>query len=495
MNASLAQERNPDELRLLEQAVRSVKWSVLASLIPRLVTPLSTILLAAILLPDDFGTVAVSTLVVNLARIGVELGLGPAVIQRRTKVNEAASVAFWLCISIAILAYGAIWFSSPSLARLYNMPRLTGIIRVSGVALICVGFSSIPIALLQRNLDFRRLFWITSFPQIVAAIISIGWAILGGGIWALVIGPLVGETLRTLSVWRHSIWRPGLVFDARLLGEISRFSFWVVLSGVQTWLFLQADNAVAGLFLSAHDLGIYSLGFNIGTLFPGLIVASLSVIAYPVFCSLHEAQIGPSLVKLQTLAASVLFPIVFGISAVSGPAALLIYGERWDGLGTVTSILVIMPGLSNLWSLNSDSYRALGRPDMWVKIAFLSLTGLFPILLITGPMGVIPFTLGRFAGSILLPVVNVAIGARLLGLSVQEQLTPLVSPFISALLMFVIVFAGSELLWPFVGVVGWLKLLCLMGFGSLIYCIFLSKLNRSLSLDLLHAFRRIMSSA
>ncbi len=138
----LSDQPNPSErFDLVQRAARSVKWTTLGSLLPRFVTPISTMILAALLTPADFGIVAVSALVIAMAQIIVGLGLGQAVVQRRTMVIEAASFAFWLSLSLAGFLYAALWIASPWIAQIYHIPQLDrcdqGIWHISGS--FCVG--------------------------------------------------------------------------------------------------------------------------------------------------------------------------------------------------------------------------------------------------------------------------------------------------------------------------------------------------------------------
>ena len=109
--------------------------------------------------------------------------------------------------------------------------------------------------------------------------------------------------------------------------------------------------------------------------------------------------------------AAVLFPVAWGISAVAPSAVELLYGQKWQGLGTVIAILVIMPGLNVIWALSENAYQAVGRPDIWPKLAGVSLLVLLPLLWIAAPYGLLALTLARFAGAWILPLGSVLFGA------------------------------------------------------------------------------------
>jgi len=455
-------------------------------------------ILAGLLTPSDFGIVAAATLVVTLAQVVVGLGMGAAVVQRQTEVEEAASIAFGLSVAMAALLYGALWWLSPVIANFYQIPALVAVIRVASLSLLLSALVSIPTALLQRRLDFQRLFWIGAVPQIVTASASVALALSGGGYWALVIGQLVGLAINVALVGRASAWRPKRIFDGALARSLLVFGLWIMASSFQSWLFLYGDNAIAGYFFGAQGLGVYALGFNIANLLPGMIAASLSTVAYPAFCALqHEGAraVGLNLLKVQATAAIALAPICFGLSAVAGPLVSLLYGDKWPGLGMVIQWLVIMPGLSNLWSLNADAYRAINHPEVWTKVAAISLLILVPLLIVAGTHGPGVFVAARFISAFTLPVFNIWATTRVLRISIGEQMRSLAAPFGLTIIMYAVVLIVSSALLPFEGPVGWAKLAAVVLAGVIVYAASLRLIRRDLYQQLIASVRRVLLPA
>ena len=480
---------------LVNQAARSVKWSFLYNTVPRLVTPFSTMILAALLKPADFGLVAVSTFVIALARIVVDLGLGKTVIQRQTYIDEAASISLWVSLLVSAGLYLILWIAAPWIAVAYNSEQVTGVIRVAALALPLTASATIPKALLRRKLEFRSLFWVNSSFLIVQAVASVVLAAAGIGYWALILGPLVGMAISAGLAWEMVRWRPMITINWPVLRSMLGFSIWVMVSGFQNWLFSYADNVIAGLFLGMQGLGVYSLGFSIATLIPGFLEASLGDVAYPTFCKMqgNPRQVGENLVQLQALTGAILFPVALGLSAIAPSAVELLYGQKWLGLGTVIGILVIMPGLSCIWALNENAYQAVGRPDIWTKLAGFSLLALLPLLWVAAPYGLLVFTVVRFGGAWLLPLGNVLFGTRALRIGSKEQLRGFVSPLSFSLIMFVAVYLLRQQLSPFEGMMGWAKLLSIAAAGATVYLLLTRLGNRDLWNRLRLSLRQVLS--
>jgi O-antigen/teichoic acid export membrane protein len=480
---------------LVDQAARSVKWSLLYNIVPRLVTPFSTMILAALLTPVDFGLVAIATFVTALALILVDLGLGKAVIQRQTTVHEAASTGLWASVAVSAVLYLALWVAAPWIGTAYDDARVVGVIRVAALALPLVASVSIPKAFLFRNMAFRSLFWVNASFLIVQAIASVLLAIAGIGYWALILGQLIGMLVSVGLAWGMVRWRPALGFRWLMLRSMLGFSIWVMVSGFQDWLFFYAPNAIAGLFLGVRGLGVYALGFSVAILVPGFLGAAVSDVAYPTFCKLQDTprEVGRNLVKLQALMAAVLFPVAWGISAVAPSAVELLYGQKWQGLGTVIAVLVIMPGLNVIWAVSENAYQAVGRPDIWPKLAGVSLLVLLPLLWIAAPYGLLIFTLARFAGAWIIPLGSMLFGARALDIGIGEQLKALVSPLFFSVMMYLAVSLSLRRLSPLAGINGWLELLSVIAVGALLYMLLVRQGNRELWNRLRLSVRQVLS--
>jgi O-antigen/teichoic acid export membrane protein len=207
----------------------------------------------------------------------------------------------------------------------------------------------------------------------------------------------------------------------------------------------------------------------------------------------NPRNIGEDLAKVQGLAGAVLFPVTFGISAVAPAVVHLLYGSKWAGLGTVISILVIMPGMGLVWSLNETAYQAIGRPDLWSKVLGLSLLVMLPVLWLMGPRGLVAFTLGRFSAGWILPLGNIYLSARILRIGIRGQLKAIGPPLMISLGMCVLVALLVRQGSPFEGISGWIKLLAIIVIGATTYLVLVRTLLKELWDQMFMNLRRIFS--
>jgi O-antigen/teichoic acid export membrane protein len=479
---------------IISRAKQSLKWSILINIAPRFVTPLTSMLLSTLLTPDDFGIVAASAAIVSLGQIVVGLGMGSAIVQCQACLAEAATFAFWITTLLAFSSYVILWILAPWISGVYRIPELLDVIRVSGFSFILYALNTVPSAFMQRNFDFKKMFFINFITLVISGAVALILAFVGARFWALVLGQLAGMGASMILTWQLSGWRPGTVIDLLTGRSLLRFSFWVVLNGLISWFFMQVDNLICGFFLGPATLGVYALGFNLGNLLPALLISSLVNVAYPMFCALKKEsnEVSLILLRLQSLSAVIFFPTAFGLSAVAAPTVSLIYGERWPKLDLIIQLMAIMPGISHLWHLNIEVYRALGRPDVSTKLEGITLVVLIPLLIFAAPHGLFAFAVARAVGASLLPILIIFVTHRFLGISVKEQLRVVAIPLGCCLAMFMAAQLFIRLLNPFIGILGGLKLSLLIMASASFYFLSLRLVSKNLWNNFIFALQRLL---
>lgn len=444
--------RNPrvDEQQafILSQAQSGIKWSALGTLGPRLITPFTSVALAVLLEPAAFGLVAIANAIINLAQVVVLGGMRDVIVQRpEEEISEVKDFVFTFALLVGLLAYSVIFVAAGPLERLYDMPQLAAVMRVSGLTIVVLSLTVVPEGTLQREMRFSRLFILNGLPQILAALLSVVWALLGGGVWALVIGPIISGTTIFIVGWFLVDYRPR---PPRNLGKhlnVLIFSSWILLSNLLRWGYNQLDNVIAGLFFSATLTGYYMLAFNLTALLPSLLTSIFMQVAYPAFCAIQEdaQRVGHSLIRLQRLVSAIVFPVCFGLSAVARPFVTVIYGEKWVPMGDIMMILAILPALTHFWSLNGEAYRAINQPRLWTLINLVGALAVIPAVVVGGFAGLLTFAVARGVASSVIIGVNLWATQRELQVSILEQVQSLMPTMVASLVMFFVVVAVQRM--------------------------------------------------
>jgi O-antigen/teichoic acid export membrane protein len=357
-------------MSLLRQSVRALQWSVLGELGARLLGPVTFVVLARVLLPEDFGVVAAATVVTSFAQVVCEAGLAKALVQRAQPHPAAASVAFWINTGLGAVLMLLLLAGAPAVAQFFGDARIAPALRALSPVLLMAALAAVPAALLQRELRFQPLFWARLAGAGLPALAGIPVALAGGGWWALVAGTLAGQAAQTLVTWRGAGWTPAGGFDRHVAAELLRFGRWALLAALFGWGYGWLDAVVVGRFLGSHEMGLYRTGSTLVTLVFGVLFTPLLPVLYSLFSKAqHDLPLlRESLLTVVRAVSLVALPVALALYVLREPLVLAVLGERWREATAVVGLIALMQGGTWLVAFNGEMYRAVGRPqaEAWV---------------------------------------------------------------------------------------------------------------------------------
>ena len=354
----------------------ALRWSFLGEIASKAVTPVVFIVLARLLTPEDFGVVAAATMVISFSQIFWEAGMGKAIIQYQGDRTVAANVAFWINNALGLLIAGTLVASSGLIAeRVFHDPRVAPVLQVMAFQVLLSASVSIHIALLQKDLNFRHLFWVRLATVAIPGLASIPLAWYGMGYWALVAGTLAGQVFQVALLWKTSTWRPRFRFDLPVAGELVRFGGWVAATALLGWFYLWIDSLIVGIYLGSHELGLYRTGNAFVMMIYGLIFSPLMPVLYSHLSvvSHDRARIREIMTQVIKILTFLSLPAAAIIAANADLIGDLIFGPRWQGIGLVIAAMSLMHGVSWLVGANGEAYRASGVPSSETKIMAITL--------------------------------------------------------------------------------------------------------------------------
>ena len=402
---------------------RALKWSFLSELSSKLLQPIVFVVLARLLTPEDFGVMSAALMVVAFSQIFWEAGMGKALIQRQTDIRDAANVAFWVNLALAVIIIGLLYIAaSPIALTFFQDERVTTVIQVMTLQVFLGALGSVQTALLQKELSFRKLFWARFAAVGLPGLASIPLAWQGMGYWALVAGTLAGQTAQVIVLWRMSAWRPSWSFPVPIAREMGRFGAWVGLSGLLAWFYLWMDSLVVGMYLGSHDLGLYRTGNQ----FSAMVFALLFVPITPVLYS-HLARMNGDRERIKMAAEKVIqvliliaVPVAAVIFSLSDSIATALFGEKWEGIGLVIGAMGLVHGFSWIVSMNGEFYCAMGKPAYETIIGGVTLLVYLCGYLYSIGFGFEPFLWARFALALLSLMLHLFIFSSIASLSISK---------------------------------------------------------------------------
>lgn len=406
------------------------------------VTFIVSIVLARLLDPAVYGTVALVTVFTSIMQVFVDSGMGNALIQKKGADDLDFSSVFYFNVIACTFLYLVMFFSAPLIANFYSMPELTSIIRVLSLILIISGVKNVQQAYVSRNMLFKRFFFSTLGGTIGAAIIGIIMAYLNFGVWALVTQMLFNATIDTLILWITVKWRPKKMFSFKRLKELFSYGWKLLVSSLIDTVYNDLRQLIIGKMYSENDLAFY----NQGKKFPNLIVTNINTSIDSVLLpTMSKVQDNTDRVKQMTRRAIktstyLMMPIMVGLAVCAEPLVRLILTDKWLPCVPFLRIFCITYAFYPIHTANLNAIKAMGRSDLFLILEVIKkIIGIIAILS-TMWFGVLPMAYSLLVTSVLNQIINAWPNRKLLGYHYIHQLKDILPQIILSLLMGVIVF-------------------------------------------------------
>lgn len=450
-------------------------WTQGAFLLGKLIVFATTVILARLLAPEDFGLVAMGLVVLAFLDAAADLGSGAAIVWRPDQPERTAAVSMSVALAGSVVVTLATFFAAPGIAAAFNEPRAADIVRVLSVAFLLAAPASVFSNLLLRRLEYRRRVIPDIAKTIAKGAVSITLAVLGFGVWSLVLGHLAGLAVGLVVVWRLAGWRPRLSLDRGVAREVLRFGIQITLLSLLGAAIKNFDQLIVGARLGAAALGIYVVAFSIIE----QVVMSICWAANQALFPLFSARQGdPDAVRSTArdslgIVAALTFPAAGGLLVVAGPFVELFFGEKWRPAVPVMQALAVYALVYSASFNLGDVYKGTGRPEILTRIALVNLAVSIPVLLFAATWGIFGVAIGQIVVALAITAVNWFVAWRVIGLTPGMLYEALKGPSL-ALLVMLVACALADLLLPFQSAVVRLAVLVLVGVVAYLVSLLLS---------------------
>lgn len=464
-----------NSLTFSQKILSASKWSFLGEFASKTVSPLIYLILARLLSPDDFGVATIATMIISFSQIIWDAGLAKALIRINEKVEDAANIVFWTNAIMALLVYFLLFSCANLASEMFHETRAVKVLRVQGLQVIFSSFSSVHIALLQRDFDFKVLFKTRMLSSFGPAIASVPLALAGLGYWALVGGALAGSILQSLMLWVKSSWRPSFSYNLALAKEMMRFSIWVTGEALLAWFYLWIDAVIVGSNLTSSDLGLYKTGdFLVSTAF-GMALSPVVPVLFSAFAKLQwEKSKLNSLLMNSTIVISVIsIPLGIGLFISRHSIESFLFPNEWNGLSEVIGLFALLHGFTWINGAQIEAFRASGRPDVNTKVMFFGLIYSIPIFLFSIRYGLAVFIWVRLLCAIPTFIARLVLGKVFFHLSWLAYVIKLRLFFLVLVMTSAAIWSVQNLLASLMSPSSTLLITCLI--GTTVYAIFVVK--------------------
>jgi len=450
--------------KLNSKIAKATKWSSITEIVAKLITPITSIVLARLLTPEAFGVVTTLTMIITFAEIFTDAGFQKYLIQHDFKDDtdriQSTNVAFWSNFVMSLLIWGLIALFCEPLATMVGNPGLGYVLSIACVSIPLAAFSSIQMALYKRDLDFKTLFKVRIVGICIPLVVTIPLALWLKNFWALVIGTIVSNVVNAVLLTCYSKWKPSLYFSFAKLKEMFSFTMWSMIEAVSIWLTSYVDVFIIGVYLNEHYLGLYKTSITVVGQIMGLVTAATTPILFSSLSRLQsdENEFKNLFFKFQKLVGLLVIPMGVGLFCFSDLITELLLGSQWMeasgfiGLWGLTSSLTIV-----LAHYSSEVYRSKGRPKLSVVAQWLHIIVLWPTVLITVKYGFEVLYTARALVRLELILVHMIIMYMLVHISPMKMFQNIsascIAAFIMALGAYGLLTFNESIVWKFVSIV------------------------------------------
>lgn len=335
---------------LKDRIARSVFWMVWSRGVVQVLSLLSTLVVARLLSPQDYGVMALAGIWTTTLALVVELGLGTAIVQFPDLEEAELNACFWLTLAAAGAGYVALFAVAPAIAAWFASPLLSGVLRVSGLTVLLVALRVVPDSLLRKRLALDKV----SQIEIVAALVTISvvlWmAWSGAGVWALVAGTLAMRLVQVIVTLWFARWWPGLRARSRRLRAILRYAL-AALGAKAGWTaYGQVDDFVLGKLTGDVVLGLYSMAKTLALLPVVKVAVVANQLAMPLLAGFQTDRdaMRASFLRGLRLVASLTVPLCLGMALVAGDLVPLALGDKWVPIVPLLEVLALFALMHSL---------------------------------------------------------------------------------------------------------------------------------------------------
>jgi len=390
----------------------------------QLVAFIVSIVLARILSPEVYGTVALITVFTTILQVFVDSGLGNALIQKKDADSLDFSTVFYANVIFCGILYILLFLCAPLIADFYGDPFLTPLVRVLGITVIVSGVKNIQQAYVSRNMLFKKFFFSTLGGTIAAAAAGIAMAVSGYGVWALVAQQVINVTVDTAILWVTVRWRPQWRFSVRRLKSLFSYGWKLLASALLDIGYNNIRQLLIGRMYSSADLAYY----NRGRQFPNFVVANINnaidSVLFPVMSGIQDSSGSVKRMTQKSIKVSVyiMAPFMVGLAVTADSIVRLILTEKWVACVPYLRIFCITFMFWPVHTANLNAIKAMGRSDLFLKLEVMKKGVGMLLLLSTMRFGVMAMAYSLLVSSVMSQIINSWPNKKLLGYGYLEQL-------------------------------------------------------------------------
>ncbi len=427
---------------LKNKTVKGLAWSAIDNFATHGVNFVIGVVLARILSPDDYGTIAMIAVVFAIANVFIQSGFGIALVRKQSVSEDDKSTAFFFNLVVSVVCYAFIFVSSPLLSSFFNKPILTQIIRAEGLCVVIGALNIVQRTIFTRNVDFKSLTIVNLLACIISGLVGVWLAYRGFGVWSLVISHISKNFVEMIVLWILSSWRPKLIWSKSSFRYLWGFGSKILISNLISTIYGNVYSVVIGKFYTSNSLGAYTKAKEFAS-FPSTNMTSvLQRVTFPVLSQIQDdtPRLANNYRRIIRVSAFVLFPLMIGIAVLAKPVVYIVITDKW-----AESVLYLrLICLSSMWyplhSINLNLLQVKGRSDLFLRLEIIKRIVQTIVMICAIPFGVTAICSSGIFVAILYVFINAYYTGDLINVGFLKQMKDIAPTFVLSVFMGGVIF-------------------------------------------------------
>ena len=428
-----------EEISFRTKVLKGLLWLGTGTFLVQLISWISTIFVIRLLLPSDYGLMAMATTFVSLLMTISELGIGSSIVQAEQLKEKEISQIFGFCIVSGFFGFIVSYATAPIIAVFFNEPKLVALIRFLGLNFIFLSMYIVPEMSFVREMNFRIKAQIDLIAQIGTAILTLVLALNGLGVWALAVGAIAFHVFKAigLNIVGTPLIRPCFRFGGA--EKFIKYGLTITGSRLFHYLYTESDKIIIGKFLGNNLLGYYGVASNLSSIPMEKVLPIFNKISFSSFSRIQNdiGRIRRNILRATKVVAFSGFPIFLGMAGLSREAIPLILGPKWSEIVVPFQLLCLILPLKALSAIFSPALSAIGRPS--VTLINTIITSIFMAIAFLigvkgGLLGVCIAWISAYPVVFTITTINYL---RVLGIPLKQYGSELTFPFVISALMLI----------------------------------------------------------
>lgn len=430
------------EENLTSKTIKGTGWSALDNILQYAISFVVSIVLARLLSPDEYGLIGIVAIFTAISTTIINGGFTSALIRKKDASEDDYDTVFIVNLCVSIALYCVLFLIAPLLAKFFDREELIALTRVQSLSLIIGALAIVQRARLTKRIDFKTQTKATFIAAVVSGFLGIIAALLGYGVWSLVIHLLTQMGIMTGLLWFYNKWIPRFRFSIDSFKELFGYSWKLLVSGLLDTTWKHVYQLVIGKFYAPATLGQYTRASQFSEIFSSNLTNIVQRVSFPVLSSIQDNSDRLRNAYQRIIKATMLitFSLMLGLAAISKNMILVLIGEKWLMAAAFLPLICFQMMLYPLHAINLNMLQVKGRSDLFLKLEIAKkIIGVLPILL-----GIFIDIYWMLVGSVLTGFISYYLNAyysgELLGYSFRQQIADISSSFAISLFMGIVVY-------------------------------------------------------